>query len=224
MFRGLVASLPTGTNGGGFGRGGALSAVIHGVLLGAAVLGTRRAERPSEPPGDTTPVIWVIADDRPVDRPTDLPFGLRPMFAPLISNVPALMLPMPPIAPLELAVTPGAHIGIPFPGDHVVPDSRNAWGEGDVDEKPERLQTPPLEYPPLLRQAGFEGTVIIEVVVDTLGMPERGTLRVIQSGNRAFDGPASRAVLKSEFRPGRVRGRPVRVLVQIPVSFTIRRH
>ena len=46
---------------------------------------------------------------------------------------------------------------------------------------------------------------------------------MVQSTNKAFELPAKDAVLKSLYRPGRVRGQAVRVLVQVPISFSIRR-
>jgi len=102
-------------------------------------------------------------------------------------------------------------------------DPGQAFIEAVVDEKPERVSTPSLDYPDLLRQAGIEGTVVVEVIIDTLGRAEPGSLRVVQSTNKAFEIPAKDAVLKSLYRPGRVRGQAVRVLVQVPISFSIRR-
>ena len=64
--------------------------------------------------------------------------------------------------------------------------------------------------------------MIVEVIIDTLGHAEPSSLRVVQSTNKAFELSAKEAVLKSLYRPGRVRGQAVRVLVQVPISFTIR--
>jgi protein TonB len=79
------------------------------------------------------------------------------------------------------------------------------------------------DYPDLLRQAGIEGTVLIEVIIDTTGHSEPASLKVVNSTNRAFELAAKEAVLKSLYRPGRVRGQAVRVLVQVPINFGIRR-
>jgi protein TonB len=101
-------------------------------------------------------------------------------------------------------------------------DPGQAFIEAVVDEKPERVSNPPLDYPDLLRQAGIEGNVIVEVIIDTTGRAEPASLRIVQSTNKAFELSAKDAVLKSLYRPGRVRGQAVRVLVQVPISFTIR--
>ena len=95
--------------------------------------------------------------------------------------------------------------------------------EGQVDEKPALMSQVQLDYPDLLRRAGIEGTVLVEVIIDTTGHAEPASMRIVQSSNRAFELSARDAVLKSLYRPGRVRGQAVRVLVQVPINFSIRR-
>ena len=95
---------------------------------------------------------------------------------------------------------------------------------GAVDERPERLSGPYPRYPEMLRQAGIEGFVLLEFVIDTSGHVEEGSLKVLQSTNRAFEGPAKVVITRSLYRPGRVRGQPVRVLVSQRMGFTIQRN
>jgi protein TonB len=90
-----------------------------------------------------------------------------------------------------------------------------------VDEPPVLLSGPPLQYPPLLRAAGIEGEVIIEVVIGPDGHPEAETLRVVQSTNHGFEQAARDAMVRCIFRPGRVRGAAVRVLIRQPIRFAI---
>ncbi len=90
-----------------------------------------------------------------------------------------------------------------------------------VDERPRRISGPMPRYPEVLRQAGVEGNVVLEFVVDTLGRVEESTIRVIRATNQAFVASAIVVIKKSVFRPARVRGRAVRVLVQQSVGFTI---
>jgi TonB family protein len=63
--------------------------------------------------------------------------------------------------------------------------------------------------------------VVMQGVVDTTGRIERESVEVIQSSQRAFDGPAMQLLRRCIFRPGRVRGQAVRVLIQLPVQFTL---
>lgn len=95
--------------------------------------------------------------------------------------------------------------------------------EALVDEPPFRLSGPLPIYPPLLFDAQIEGYVIIEVVIGVDGHPEPESLRIVESSHKAFERPATRAVLGSVYRPGRMRGQPVRVLVRQPITFTITR-
>jgi TonB family protein len=92
-----------------------------------------------------------------------------------------------------------------------------------VQDLPVLLAASPPAYPPLLRAAGVQGRVEIQVVVDTLGRVEPGTLRVVHSDNPAFEAPAIESLRGARFRPARVFGRAVRVLVQIPVAFVLQR-
>ncbi|HKC48138.1 MAG TPA: energy transducer TonB [Gemmatimonadales bacterium] len=76
-------------------------------------------------------------------------------------------------------------------------------------------------YPPLLRAAGVQGRVIVSAVVDTLGQAENGSVRIVLSDNPGFDGAALATVRAARFRPARIYGRAVRVLVQLPVVFRL---
>ena len=64
---------------------------------------------------------------------------------------------------------------------------------------------------------------ITHSLIDTSGHVEEETIKVLQSTNRAFDGPAKDVIRRSVYRPGRVRGQAVRVLVSQQIGFTIQR-
>ena len=76
-----------------------------------------------------------------------------------------------------------------------------------------------LEYPALARQAGLEGMVVVNVIIDESGMPE--SARIARSVAEVLDKAAIEAVMKQRFEPGRQRGRPVRVEMAIPVRFQL---
>lgn len=97
--------------------------------------------------------------------------------------------------------------------------SGDVYGETEVDERAELLSIPDAEYPRLLRRVGIGGTVIVQAVIDTLGRVVPGTLRVLSSPNAAFNAPARDAVEQAVFRPARVRGRRVRVRLQLAIEF-----
>jgi protein TonB len=95
--------------------------------------------------------------------------------------------------------------------------------EAVVEERPETIQGTcvPPRYPAVLSQAGMQGRVTIEFIIDTLGRAERNSLRVVNSFHPLAEAPARETVLTCRYRPGRIQGRAVRVRVQIPINFQI---
>ena len=71
----------------------------------------------------------------------------------------------------------------------------------------------------LARQAGLEGMVVVNVIIDETGKPE--SARVVRSVAEVLDKAAVEAVMKQRFEPGRQRNRPVRVEMAIPVRFQL---
>lgn len=98
------------------------------------------------------------------------------------------------------------------------------FGVTRVQQKPEVLYTPKVEYPEDLRLNAVEGDVWLEVIVDTTGHAEARTLKILTSDDPLFETEARRVILGARFKPGRVDGKPVRVLVLLPVRFTLTHH
>jgi protein TonB len=103
--------------------------------------------------------------------------------------------------------------------DGVVPGGSEVYSTAMVQEPPALLSGPP-PYPDILRAAGVRGRVVVQGIVDTTGHLEPASLKIVASPNPAFDQPTLRWALKAQFRPARFEGRPVRVLVHLPVDFT----
>lgn len=77
-----------------------------------------------------------------------------------------------------------------------------------------------IHYPNLARQAGIEGNVIVQFVVNKRGIPI--DLKVIRGIGGGCDEAALAAVRKVRFTPGIQRGRPVPVRMDIPVRFELK--
>src|SRR5437016_602975 len=80
---------------------------------------------------------------------------------------------------------------------------------------------PAPRYPEGLRRAGIKGRVVVEAVVDTLGRAEPSSVVIVATLHPGFVAPARDYVMRALFRPARVHGRAVRVLVRVPIDFAI---
>lgn len=114
------------------------------------------------------------------------------------------------------------------PADEAMTTSGTAAPGGDavlteatVDERPELLSAPAPEYPSLLRSAGIQGRVVVRAIIDATGRAEPASVQVIESAHPGFDQSARQSVLGARFRPGRMQGQAVRVLIEFPITFRI---
>lgn len=198
--------------------GVAIAVGLHAAVVGAVL-------RPS-PARAVQPVVYGTelppfvepSGPRQIDRgglvvPGPIRIDLLPI--PLPSPIPGL-----PVFDVPGPGRPGtAEEGPPGAGE---PGTTGPMPEALVEDRPELLAAPVPPYPALLREARVEGLVTVEAVVDTTGRPEPGSLRVVESTNAGFNAAAVATIRGALFRPGRVWGRAVRVLVRVPVAFRLR--
>lgn len=215
--QGLASRLP----------GSTFSLVTHVALIYAAVNATMRSEEFIQETVLDTNMVY-LEEEKPEEpepepeAPPPPPKGFQTLLAPV--DIPTSI---PPInlneqfdprqftgVGVELGVAEGIEVGGPV-------DLTQIFVEAVVDEPPERISFPPPEYPRILLEARVEGTVVLEAVIDTTGHAEPNSIKVVSSTNRAFESPAREAMRRALFRPGRVRGQAVRVLVQMPLRFVI---
>ncbi|MDX1637015.1 MAG: energy transducer TonB [Balneolaceae bacterium] len=76
-----------------------------------------------------------------------------------------------------------------------------------------------VRYPEMARKAGIEGRVIIQFIVNEEGNVE--SPRVVRGIGGGCDEEALRAVKEAKFKPGRQRGKPVRVQYSLPIVFKL---
>jgi TonB family protein len=200
---------------------GFVSLVGHTGIVGLAVIATLSAGQAAQDVlVDTTMVFVNQEQQKPEEQPpvVDIPQlkGFQTVVAPtdIPTNIPPINL-QEHFDPKDYTGT-GVEGGI---GTGVAPDQ--VFMESVVEERPEILSGPSLQYPDLLRQAGIQGRVIVQAIIDTSGRAEPPSVKVIQSPNPGFDQPAKTYVLRALFRPARVHGRAVRVLINQPIDFKI---
>jgi TonB family protein len=111
-----------------------------------------------------------------------------------------------------------SHAALPPVTIHIAGD---VYGEDDVETRPHLTAGPAVSYPASLLLARVSGRVVVEAVIDTTGMVEEGSIRVIESTDPRFNDAAKGYARGARFAPGRVAGRAVRVRFQIPVDFRL---
>jgi protein TonB len=74
-------------------------------------------------------------------------------------------------------------------------------------------------YPERLRNAGIEGQVIVQFIVDENGNAQMDSFKVLRSNDNAFSEAVRKAVSLSTYTPAELQGRKVRQLVQQPYKF-----
>jgi protein TonB len=67
----------------------------------------------------------------------------------------------------------------------------------------------------------IEGTVMVELVVDTAGLPKACAIRSAEPAGY-FEEAALSAAQKMRFIPGKINGTPVNTLVLLPFTFRLR--
>ena len=84
---------------------------------------------------------------------------------------------------------------------------------------PRVIYKPDPEYSPEARQAKYQGTVILSLIVDPRGTPR--DVHVAHSLGMGLDEKAAEAVRQWRFEPALKDGRPVAVLVDVEVNFRL---
>jgi periplasmic protein TonB len=200
----------------------AASCTIHVGLIAVAVWATAREATPTARP----PRVFHLPPLAGATPPTT-------PAAPVIPDVPdeTVAIPAHPTTfdPDTLVPRGPAFPADPLPGRTSPVPLGPGWDGAPIDavvadDPPMLLAGPAPDYPELLRQAGVEGRVVLEAVVDTTGRVEPGSIGVVAATNPAFVAPARRALAGALFRPARVRGRAVRVRIRLPTAFVLRRN
>jgi len=224
VFNNLIESNRKSNKKGAFGLG-FVSLVGHSIIVLGAVVATLTAGEKKEENTLDTAMVFLNQDEqkKPEETPPviDVPQlkGFQTVIAPtdIPTNIPPINL-QEKFDPKDYTGT-GVEGGV---GTGIVPSSDQVFMESVVEERPEVLSGPQLQYPDLLRQAGVQGRVLVQAIIDTSGRAEPPSVKIIQSPNPGFDQAAKNYVLRALFRPARVHGRAVRVLIQIPIDFRLK--
>lgn len=237
MFEDLIESKPKKQR--SFGQT-VLSVVIHVLLVlgaikatqGAAEAVAERNERPMEFVVNTPPP----PPPPPQEIPPDAVVSANPPPQGFQTIVPPRDLPTE-IPPVDLnqkfdardfsgrGAAGGVAAGVvggtgPVITDQIVTGGQ-AYTSDEVDEPVNMTVSPVLRYPSSMQSVGIEGVVQLRYVVGTNGRVESNSITVVSSTNKAFEAAAIDAIRSARYSPAKVRGTPVRQLVQQTLRFTL---
>ena len=231
MFENLIESKPKRAKNG---KQVQMSGVLHVTLGYLAIMATANAAEQIRAINADTTMVFL----KPPEPPPPPPPEATPPEAIVTANPPPLgfQTVMPPteipkdIPPVNLnerfnaadfsgkGVEGGLATGVvggsgPVTGETFLQDQ--------VDDPVQPVNQPKPRYPPVLQSAGVSGFVEVQYVVDTLGHAEPPSFKVLKSSNAQFEAPARESIMKSVFKPARIKGAAVRQLVQQRLAFNI---
>lgn len=199
-------------------------------------LGCELPELPEENAPLPAPVEEKPAPPATADEPAGAAAPATALEVPQVSPTEGIQPEAPGVEPIDLA----RYRGDGPRGPAIVPPGTqpagSVTGGGDKPDgpyPPEMVEEPPMldrtglsralerNYPSLLRDSRVSGRVFIELVVDENGYPIPNSARVIEASHPAFAEATLRMVERFRFRPGRINGTPVPVVVVIPIVWTV---
>ena len=216
-------------------RGGTVASVIgHTALIALAVMSTRT------PLGARVPVERVVplpVLNSPAPRPGDPAPARSPApTAPVAPAAPIVTVPdiiLPGIPPVDISRSPATVIGSQFDGSSLTTGlGTNAVAGGDeggipfapgVDKPAIAMPgNPTPHYPEILRRASVRGEVVIQVVIDTTGRADMGSVRVLASDHQLLTDAVLAALPRARFLPAESSGRKVRMWAVQSFVFEVR--
>lgn len=220
--------LETGARRGKAGWGGTASVIVHGVIIGLAIVATANAKPPRtvvEGP-ILIPIAAPVPDSKPGQdaggTPGDRTVADRFPLPPIVPGPVEFGIPIPnsegaigaDSAALSDIIGSGGGATSSLPGTGIAND-------GVIDTPVRVLAERAPRYPETLRAAGIAGEVKMQFVIDTLGRVEPSSLRVLTSSHELFTRAVVASLHQARFTPGEVAGRRVRTLVERSFRFNI---
>jgi protein TonB len=182
------------------------------------------SQRPAAPDAEKKPVETIKKPEKKKPLPKPLPVKPRqpakppqpkkPVRAPQKSTAPSREIETTLPAPRKKATAVGGKTA------SVVPDN-TALPSVVEDALPEYSENPPVAYPRRARRRGYEGMVLLEVLVNKKGKVD--DLRILSSsGYDILDRSAVKSVKTWSFKPARKGKETIEMWVKVPVRFQLK--
>src|SRR5258708_20173480 len=141
---------------------------VHTGVVAAAIAGARHMGSDMPPMAILADSVWVMPTAGPAG-------GVAGPAVPLIDPVDVPNIPGMPALP---GIPSSPETGLPPTGPGGMLPTGRGGAAGDIvdavltDEPPVLLSAPVPAYPPLLRQAGIQGWVTVQTLIDTFAPPQ----------------------------------------------------
>ncbi|MCS7013272.1 MAG: energy transducer TonB [Chloroherpetonaceae bacterium] len=89
-----------------------------------------------------------------------------------------------------------------------------------VEKEPQFINQVKPVYPEIARKAGIEGRVVLRVLIDKDGKPQKAQI-LKNPGTDIFDEAAIASVMQSSYSPAIQNGKPVKCWLTVPIKFTL---
>ena len=211
------------------------SAIVHAGLIAGAVALTLPGpvDANAIPVAHPRSLVFIAPVQATLPNRASAHVSPRPGTAALPQVALPVIVPMtlpsidiaPVLQPDEVRIGSGIRSPSPFGGGESSSfggATGTAVDERLVDRAP-RLIGRAIEprYPAALRNAGVQGRIVVQFIVDTLGRAELGTLQVLDGGHPLFVESIRAALASYHFSAGEAGGHAVRTRVQITFDFTL---
>ena len=203
--------------------GAGVSLVVHAAVVTMVVFGAQQAVTPPDS-GTETIIESVVKYFLPPDRPGRPADEVQARYSAMDAGLPASKDPTIYSSQTQPAGTP-----TPDKANDAQPEplaaeaaSQNAFTLLDVDTVAVRDPTSAVPvYPRLLEKQGIEGVAVVRFVVDSTGLADLETFRVVETNHTLFGAAVREALPRMKFHPATVGPRRVRQMVEIPFGFQI---
>lgn len=208
-------------------------ALIIGLHLGFFLLVQSGLFRHTVKASAVAPKEIVASFITPEPRPAPAvpkPAPPKPKTVPVVKKAPPAVKPLPPATnpvPIQQAQSAPADV-TPLPEPPVAAPLSNSVAQAapPVIAMPktisgvEYIQAPRPDYPPLSRRSGEEGKVLLRILINEKGRPEKVEIQR-SSGFDRLDEAARQSALRAVFKPHMEDGRPVAVYTTVPIDFQL---
>ena len=190
--------------------------LLHVAFLYALQSGLLRQEVQAVP---QEVFATFITPETPASEPAK-PQPVVPKTVPLVRKapVPQPTAPAPVEAPpsqqaISIAPRPAVPVAVTEPAPAIPAPPKTVSGV-------EYIQAPQADYPLISRKMREEGRVILRVLVNEKGLPEKVEIQK-SSGSERLDEAGRRAVMRALFKPHVEDGKALSVYTTVPIKFEL---